>query len=80
MQDAHPAEGLTDGREGISLVKRHLNALHISMALQGYSEIFVDRLGYNIIAVVRHCPATHRSIVLVSRLARSFFGIFRSNS
>lgn len=54
---------------GIIAVKKELNRLHQQLAREGFTEIFVDQLNTNIIAVTRHSPITHDSIILISYTA-----------
>ena len=64
MQD----KAFTHCADGITRVKAELNELHCTLAVMGYSEVFVDKLGGDVVSVVRYSPALHRSVVLVARL------------
>jgi glycogen debranching enzyme len=55
-----------DFDKGIIRAKAILNDLHQKLAEEGYSEIFVDQVSDDVVAVTRHCPATHESIILVA--------------
>lgn len=52
---------------GIISAKKLLNDLHSKLALQGYSELFVDQVDQNVLAITRHNPVTHKSVVLIAR-------------
>ncbi|CAK9302640.1 unnamed protein product [Gordionus sp. m RMFG-2023] len=51
---------------GIIAAKRILNLLHQEMALEHYDQIFVDQIDEDVIAITRHSPLTHKSIILVA--------------
>ena len=52
---------------GIIFAKSLLNELHSRLCLEGYSEIYVDQVDSNVIAVTRFNPVNHKSVVLVAR-------------
>ena len=54
---------------GIIAAKKILNALHKQLAEEGYNEIYVDQVTEEIIAVTRHCPAHHKSYILMAHTA-----------
>ncbi|CAG2168340.1 unnamed protein product, partial [Oppiella nova] len=54
---------------GIIKSKRELNKLHEWLAINGYSHQFVDQRDTDTVAVTRHNPQTHESVVLVARTA-----------
>ena len=57
-------------------MKRELNILHQFMAQNDFGEIFIDKLGCDMIAIVRHSTVTHEAIVLVSRLVSCINELF----
>lgn len=54
-------------QSGIVYAKRICNDLHQKLQQEGFTEIFVDQVDSNVIAVTRHNPNTHKSVVLVGR-------------
>jgi glycogen debranching enzyme len=51
---------------GIVRARRALNNLHFRLAAQGFSEVYVDQMDYDVVAVTRHKPGTHEKYVLVA--------------
>ncbi|XP_054161339.1 glycogen debranching enzyme-like [Oppia nitens] len=49
--------------------KLAFNKLHEWLAVNGYSHQFVDQRDFDTVAVTRHNPETHESVVLVARTA-----------
>ncbi len=56
---------------GIISAKRLLNDLHGLMGDEGYTEVYVDQMHPDIVAVTRQNPVTHESFILVAHNAFS---------
>ncbi|XP_061181595.1 glycogen debranching enzyme-like isoform X2 [Saccostrea echinata] len=54
---------------GITAGKKMLNELHYKLGLAGYSEVFVDQLTHDTVAITRHNPQNHEAFVMVARTA-----------
>jgi len=51
---------------GIVRIKKVLNQWHHKLAVQGFSQVFVDQRTEDAVAVTRHNPETHDSYVMVA--------------
>jgi len=58
---------------GMVRARRLFNDLHTDLAANGYSEIFVDQVNEDIVAITRHNPLTHESVLLISHCCFSKF-------
>jgi len=54
---------------GIFTARRELAKLHSRLASEGFTEVFVDQMNRDVVAVTRHCPVDRRSVVLVAHTA-----------
>jgi glycogen debranching enzyme len=52
---------------GIIKAKKVLNDLHHRLSQEGFSEIFVDQVDSNVVAVTRHNPENQQTVVLAAR-------------
>ncbi|XP_055679144.1 glycogen debranching enzyme [Lutzomyia longipalpis] len=61
-----------DAETGIISGKKAINLLHGELAEKGFSEVFVDQMDYNVVAVTRSCPNTRESVILVAHTCFSY--------
>lgn len=63
------SDSIADETLGILLLRKMINGPLQRELSQGFSEIFVDQVNDDVIAITRHNPVDGRSIVLVARTA-----------
>ncbi|XP_046960879.1 glycogen debranching enzyme [Vanessa cardui] len=59
-------EGRVCGGAGLLAARRALNALHVELAAAGYSEVYVDQMDADVVAVTRHEPLSRKSVIMVA--------------
>lgn len=59
-------------KTGIIAVKKMLNEFHGLLGQEGYSEIFVDQMDPNVVAITRQHPITRESFILIAHNSFSY--------
>jgi len=55
-----------DSNTGIIGARKELSKLHQRLAEEGFTEIYVDQLNVDCVAITRHCPKDRRSVIMVA--------------
>ncbi|OQV14546.1 Glycogen debranching enzyme [Hypsibius exemplaris] len=69
--DKSAGPGELDIKAGILAARQELNRIHNYLANKGYSQIFVDQMDPDTMAITRHNPTDHSSYICVLRNAFS---------
>eukprot|EP00092_Neocalanus_flemingeri_P012105 GFUD01013053.1.p1 GENE.GFUD01013053.1~~GFUD01013053.1.p1 ORF type:complete len:1475 (+),score=544.67 GFUD01013053.1:73-4497(+) len=51
---------------GMVVARRELSMLHQKLAREGFSEVFVDQMSRDVVAITRHSPTDRRSVIMVA--------------
>uniref|UniRef100_A0A9J2PSW9 4-alpha-glucanotransferase n=1 Tax=Ascaris lumbricoides TaxID=6252 RepID=A0A9J2PSW9_ASCLU len=54
---------------GIMAARTVINRLHSWLAKNNYTQVFVDQMNFDIVAITRHNPETHDTVILVAHTA-----------
>ncbi|KHN79226.1 Glycogen debranching enzyme [Toxocara canis] len=54
---------------GIMAARAVINKLHSWLAVNNYTQVFVDQMNFDIVAITRHNPETHDTVILVAHTA-----------
>ncbi|XP_028968045.1 glycogen debranching enzyme-like [Galendromus occidentalis] len=68
VHEDRPFQSLDEAKDrGIMEAKKILNDLHHQLGLEGFTEVYVDRLDADTVSVTRRCSLTDESVILVAR-------------
>ena len=54
---------------GIIAAKKVMQDLHLYLGKNGFTQLYVDQMSSDVVAVTRHCPEDHRSVITVASTA-----------
>ncbi|XP_065187406.1 glycogen debranching enzyme-like isoform X3 [Sycon ciliatum] len=66
---ALPSPGTVNHASGVVKGKQVLNELHARLATEKYSQVYVDQVSESVVAVTRHNPETHDTVILIAHTA-----------